>query len=255
MFCDALGSNNNATAKPCSDCSIGQLQIRLGSPFGYDKDLAAGFSKLTSSCGAEGYTFATPTTYAMNGTATMSLDNITAPSNTLAACFGNYTRLANDTCESIAGASNVSSFALRYINGIDAACSNLPAIGAALCLPQTCRLHEWRSQEDCRAVAVLNNITVSQLRAWNGNINSLCNNLNALTDTYVCVSPPGGHIDIPDAPLTSSAGDAGGLPTASATGAKTAAPTPSTMADGSNARCGTWHTVSNFRSRASHRLT
>ncbi|KAJ5606683.1 hypothetical protein N7510_009464 [Penicillium lagena] len=54
----------------CSDCWLGGLALQLASPFGYDDVLASNFASLTYSCNVTAYTYATPTQYAVNATAT-----------------------------------------------------------------------------------------------------------------------------------------------------------------------------------------
>ena len=238
----------NATAQPCSDCSLGQMQIQLNSPLGYDAMLAADFQSLASSCGASGYAVASPTAYARNASTTASnttsTESVSGPAPTCVPPYAPYTTQVNDTCNSIAKAQNVSTFSLIYANGFDAFCSAMPQVGTQICLPTSCKVHKWGRYEDCIDVGFSANVTTLQLQSWNSNINAACGNLNALIGTYVCVSPPGGFIDIPAPPASATNSDVGLSGTTSVPVAVSAAPTPTNIGTGSNVRCGNWHTVS-----------
>lgn len=57
-----------------------------------------------------------------------------------------------------------------------------------------------------------NDITLTQLRSQNPNIVGLCSNLDRLTDSVICISPPGGllEFDTKNASISTSAGKVGG---------------------------------------------
>ena len=126
---------------------LGIGQIQLNSPFGYDAQLAQDFQSLTSSCGAAGYSFASPIAYALNPSAT-------APSATrtsAAVCPSFYTVQSGDSCDTIASAQNVSTYAVISAGGLDPACDNLIS-GTCLCLPGHCTLYRVQETDTCASI-------------------------------------------------------------------------------------------------------
>lgn len=202
----------------CSDCMLGVIQQQLNSPFGYDTDFASEFASLTSSCSKTGYAFTSPLPYTVTapGTATAtgtSSSSLSAPPTEVLepGCVSLYTIQAGDTCNSIALAQNVSTFAVYGSHGITD-CSNLPA-GSKLCLLGQCVLHQVQETDTCDSIIAGAGITVSpsMFVAWNPNINAVCSNLWTLVGMYICLSRPAGlltpNITLPDAtaPATATA--------------------------------------------------
>lgn len=74
MYCDAVVSawpNDTETwteAQRCHECQLGISKMQLASPFGYDAPGAVDFASTTSSCQANQYSYATPTSYGLNMT-------------------------------------------------------------------------------------------------------------------------------------------------------------------------------------------
>ena len=163
---------------------IGVEQIQLNSPFGYNAQLAQDFQSLTASCAATGYSIASPTAYALNTSATAP----TASSTSTAACSSPYTVQAGDSCDSIASARNVSTYAVLSAGGFNPACNNLVS-ESSLCLPGQCILYRVIETDTCASIvsALGNGITGTNLLAWNPNINPLCGNIYSLIGTQICV--------------------------------------------------------------------
>jgi hypothetical protein len=189
-YCDTIVSgwlnktNNNisafTTAQNCSSCEIEVMQYQLNSSLGYDSDVAKTFSSLTSSCGATTYTWATPTTYALNATA-VATSAVKCSNSTKA-----YVIQSNDTCVTISGATSVSTYGLINTNQIDIACNSLPAVGGSICLPSTCSTYQLQYVDTCDSLVSSLNITKAQLLAWNPNINTGCSNLASWRGWYLC---------------------------------------------------------------------
>ncbi|KAJ4286164.1 hypothetical protein N0V88_008108 [Collariella sp. IMI 366227] len=146
--------------RACSDCLLGVLQLQLNSPFGYDPDFASDFASRTSSCSKTGYAFTSPPPYTVTATGTSSSSPSAFPTGMLdPGCVSLYTIQVGDTCNSIAQAQNVSTFAVYGSHGITD-CSNLPA-GSKLCLLGQCLLHEVRETDTCDSIIAGAGITVS----------------------------------------------------------------------------------------------
>ncbi|KAK4032564.1 hypothetical protein C8A01DRAFT_20367 [Parachaetomium inaequale] len=204
--------------RDCSDCMLGVVQLQLNSPFGYDADFASEFVSLTSSCSKTGYAFTSPPPYTVSATGmaiatgTSSSSPSASPTDVLEpGCVSLYTIQAGDTCNSIALAQNVSTFAVYGSHGITD-CSNLPA-GSKLCLLGQCLLHQVHETDTCDSIIAGASITVSpsMFVAWNPNIDAVCSNLHRLVGMYICLSRPVGlltpNITVPDAtaPATATA--------------------------------------------------
>jgi hypothetical protein len=100
----------------CHDCILGTQQTLLNSPFDYTEEFAEDFASLTSSCGATQYSFTTPAAYALG----------TQPSETplpAPSCTETYTIKADDTCDSISTAFNVSTISIVLGNRLLSDCS------------------------------------------------------------------------------------------------------------------------------------
>jgi hypothetical protein len=69
--------------------------LELNSLFGYDSVVAVNYASLTSSCNATTYTFATPTQYRLNATATSEPAIVTT--TPASSCTGSYEVQVKDT--------------------------------------------------------------------------------------------------------------------------------------------------------------
>lgn len=176
---------------------LGVSQLQLNSPFGYDANFASSFTSLTSSCSKTGYSFTRPPPY-VSATSTSAAASTTStasatPTDTLdAACVRLYTIQANDTCNSIAVAQSVSTYAVYGPSGLRD-CDQLPT-GGKLCLLGQCTTYKVTLNDTCDSIIAAAGITVSPAMfvAWNPNINTLCTNLAYLIDSYICLSRPDG---------------------------------------------------------------
>jgi LysM repeat protein len=189
QFCDLILAewrNQSKEADKCSDCILGPIGIGLQSPLEYNSEDAAEFSSLTKECGAKGYEFKTPTPYAATSTRNPS-QGTGAP--TPASCNGRkYVVKQNDTCQSIAFAQKVSTYALMQDNGIDVYCSGLPEPGRTLCLPKNeCKPYILNPGDTCEGLAAAANATVEQILRWNPIFNLYCTNADGWYGYVVCL--------------------------------------------------------------------
>jgi LysM domain len=192
VYCDTIFTNwlnqsSLTTTQNCSDCMLGVIQMQLNSPFGYHPEFAADFKSLTSSCGATNYPFTTPTAYTIaTGTTTTSSASVTA-TPLPAGCVTLYTIQAGDTCNRIALAKNVSTFAVYGATGISN-CTNLPT-GSQICLLGQCLQHQVKDGDTCDSIIAANGNYVSPttFRGWNPNINPLCSNIADYIGDYLCL--------------------------------------------------------------------
>jgi hypothetical protein len=125
-----------------------------------------------------------------------------------------YTIKDGDDCSSISLSQNVSTFALLHLNELQAYCKNFPEPGTSLCLPKQCQTYTLNDDDTCEGIVASQpgDISVTQLRSWNPNINKGCGNLFQWTGFQICVrfvnslqtmilsltalsSPPGGELD------------------------------------------------------------
>ncbi|KAL4739523.1 hypothetical protein BDV11DRAFT_169938 [Aspergillus similis] len=224
------------STQACSDCWLGGQAAQLNNPLGYDANLASQFASLTLSCNATGkYPTTSPTSYAMNATATTTK----APATTapVTSCTGSYTVQEGDGCHSVALSLGVSTYDLLYTNDLDLYCQNFAsAVNSTLCVPPGCETRVWQASDSCESVvSTLDGVTVPQFLAWNPNFNSLCQNSVNFVNYVVCVSPPGGYLNSSTTDTANSPGSAGG--------ATTALPVPTNAMNGSNTDCGYWYTV------------
>ncbi|PSK53207.1 hypothetical protein B9Z65_3407 [Elsinoe australis] len=237
-FCDpkvlAWSQNSSAAAsQQCSDCWLGVLALQLSNPLGYDEGLAEKHASLTSSCKSPDYTYASPTAFALNATATTQPPPVTvtpAPE-----CTGTYIVKEGDTCSSVAKSLKVSTYDLVYHNNIDLYCQSFGnMVGKALCIPPTCTTYTWNATDTCQnAIKNYQGVTLPQFLAWNPMFSALCRYSAKFAGYEVCMSPPGGVMSHDNDDST------GGAPTAPSV----AAPVPTNARDGSNRRCGKWATI------------
>lgn len=240
-YCDPLvasWSNQSLnTSQLCSDCWLGGLALELNSPFRYDSVVAVNYASLTSSCNATTYTYATPTQYALNATATSEPATVTT--TPASSCIGSYEVQVEDTCNSVAQALNVSTYSLLYLNNLDLYCLNWAstAVNSSLCIPPQCDTHVWQATDTCDSVVGgLSNVTIPQFLAWNPNFNALCQNAVNYIDYVVCVGPPGGY-------LNHTTDMSGNSTVQNPTSITSAVPAPTNALNGSTTNCGLWYTV------------
>lgn len=159
----------------CSDCNLGAMQNSLNSPFGYDDQMLANFTALTSSCAMSSYPVTSPSAYAISTlSATAPASNATATPTPI--CRATYTTTKDDTFRGIALAQNISTYLLARANNLDIRSKTLIP-GTLLCVPTTCKVYEVVSGDTCNSIIGSSNITAGQLIAWNPQINSQCSNL------------------------------------------------------------------------------
>lgn len=213
---------NAVRPSDCDACLADRLRVRAESPYFEGPVLASEsvYQSLTSSCNIAGKPLSTST-----------IDYFTAaPQPTQPTCDGTtYTIKSSDDCNSIAKAQGVGTAWLLADNNLDAFCVNFPSSGN-LCITNQCKTVTLGTNETCSAVAAANNITETQLHAWNPIINMACSNLPAMNGTELCVDAPGRKFEAPSGtvpPLT---------PTV-------AVPRPSDAADGSTKPCARWYDV------------
>ncbi|KAF2228098.1 hypothetical protein BDZ85DRAFT_301033 [Elsinoe ampelina] len=232
VFCDEifvswLNQSVLSGAQNCSDCMLGVAQLQLASPFGYDAMFASDFASTTSSCAATGYSYVSPTSYALNATAVDPRLPTTAPT-----CDSPYQVKEGDTCESIAMSQRVPTFSIIRAGGLDRTCSNLRP-GVSLCLPQPCEIYQVQDLDSCDLITSARpGLTGANIVDWNANIYPLCGNLPKLFGSHICISPPGG----PQSSISASMTVTTAVPT-------TPAAKPTNAPPESNARCARWYTI------------
>jgi hypothetical protein len=161
---------------------LGVVQTQLNSPFGFHEDFAQDFDSTTSSCGATNYPYTSPPPYALNTSATEPA----SPTNT-ASCSSPYTVRSGDTCDSIATAQKVPTYAVISAGGLSARCRNLTP-DSPLCLPRACSLYRVQYDDTCDTIIKANDgLSGVDLLAWNPNINALCANIDSLAESLICV--------------------------------------------------------------------
>ncbi|KAI1798650.1 LysM domain-containing protein [Daldinia bambusicola] len=230
-FCSPIfdsWSSGNGSNDACSDCVLGTYQLQLGFGLGYDEELAASFTSLTSSCQATGYTVTSPPALTVNTTATGTATS-TAPA-AAKTCVSSYSVQDGDDCHSISESQRVSTSQLLYYNNLEGGCSNFPVAGEKLCMPHTCDIYTIKANDTCWGIAEAYNNTfgIAQLVSWNIDISNGCDNLELLVGNQICVSYPG---DVSSVTATAPA------PTA------TIAPIPSNVVDGTNTRCARYYQI------------
>ncbi|KDN59784.1 putative LysM domain-containing protein [Colletotrichum sublineola] len=227
------GKPNDQDDGSCSDCVLGTYQLQLGYAYGYDDELAARFSALTSSCGATGYPVTSPSAIYLTGNpaSTTAAPTSTSPEPDKS-CVSTYIVQASDAdCHSIAVAQSVSLNQMLYYNNLQAGCADFPtAAGTQLCMPHTCKTYTVQQNDTCAGLVQQFEyaFTQSQLVAWNVDISRGCDNLALLVGAQICVSFPG---DVASTTTT--------RPPQSAT----VAPIPTNVVDGTNTRCSRYYEI------------
>ena len=192
---EAWFNDSSPTAQQnCSDCYLGTLQTELNSFFGYDAELADEFSSLTQSCGASGYPTTSPAPYLLPARTTNATTTSDSQTTATASCNDQYTVRDGDDCHSISIAHNVSTSALLVRNQLPAHCVAFAPPGTRLCLPPPCAIYTVAENDTCYGIVDAHShaFTVTQLVAWNPNINRACTNMDQLASEQICVGPPGG---------------------------------------------------------------
>ncbi|KAF2723823.1 carbohydrate-binding module family 50 protein [Polychaeton citri CBS 116435] len=210
----------------CSDCLLDTLRLDQSSPFSFNGDFASNFSSLTSSCGKTGFEPSKPTPIALNSSSV-------ATATPTAVCASTYTVQGDDTCNGICQSHNVSTYSLMVNNQLDAYCRNFASPGTQLCMPPPCDIYTVQTNDTCQSIAAKqpSYITITQLQAWNPNLNGLCTNMEQQVDMQICVSPPNSTLANPT--------NTGAAPTAPTT----PVPVPTTVANGTNTQCGKYYLV------------
>lgn len=216
----------------CSDCVLGTYQLQLGYAYGYDEELAANFSALTSSCGATGYPVTSPSAIYLTGNPTSTATPTSTSLEPDKSCVSTYTVQASDVdCHSIAVAQGVSLNQMLYFNNLQAGCADFPtAAGTPLCMPHKCETYTVQQDDTCAGLVQQFGyaFTQSQLVAWNVDISRGCDNLALLVGAQICVSFPG---------------DVASMTTTSPPQSATVAPVPTNVVDGTNTRCSRYYEV------------
>lgn len=164
--------------------------LQFGDPLGYDSGMARDFAELKASCsaGSGSYTYASPTAYAINATATDdSTPKFTPPST----CTGSYVPKSGDDCNSVAKKMGTSTFSMVIANGLDLYCQNFGATinrSLSLCTPPRCETYTWKNFDTCNDVSRQHGISVAHFLSWNPNFDSICRNRINFVGFQVCVS-------------------------------------------------------------------
>lgn len=106
-------------------------------------------------------------------------------------CESTYTIQDTDTCLSISQDNQVSTFYLLYSNDLPSFCTDFPAAGTDLCIPQSCETYIVAPWDTCDSVVEAKGVTTAQLIAWNPNLNAQCGNMPSLAGYAICLSEPG----------------------------------------------------------------
>ncbi|KAM3506120.1 hypothetical protein MY10362_002564 [Beauveria mimosiformis] len=218
QFCDALYQKHREQPSQdlvCSDCQIGTWKDQLESPVGYDPKDAEEFAALTASCKAGGYAFKTPS---------YSVIQPVPTSQPVWTCERPYTVADGDTCSSVAQKRSVTEYGISDLNGLSIDCDPLP-VGKTICIPPTCKVHKIGAADNINELAAKYQVTVGQLVAWNPIIRLDGSNLRTLFDRLICISSPGGAVNVDR-----------GRP-------EKAVPVPKNAHGESNKNCGKWYTV------------
>jgi len=182
MFSWLAAGNASTKAASCSDCSLGAIQAQLSSPFGYNEEFAQEFQEVKSSCGSSGYSFTTPTAYAISTKLPDRDEDANTPS-----CLNPYIVKSGDSCDSIALAHQISTFSVIKAGRLNSDCTNLRP-GVSLCLPAPCNLYRVQPGDDCKDIVKAHSgVTGIGFLLWNPNITPLCTNLADLTGNLICV--------------------------------------------------------------------
>ncbi|KAJ5209444.1 hypothetical protein N7449_003823 [Penicillium cf. viridicatum] len=236
-YCDLIlaewrnETNTTDTAHDCDDCTLGPFKLQLESVIGYDDDWAEDFASLTSSCGATGYTWTSPSAYSLSTVArTTTAANATSTSTSATqTCVSTYTVQTNDTCNSIAASQNVSTYNLMTANSLTILCSNLPEVGEILCIPATCNTVSVLNSDSCDDYMDDWGVSMAKVLSWNPIIDDTCDNLYLFIDWVLCSGPTSDW-----SPATTSA---------TTTAPATATAMPTNGISTSNQNCASWYTV------------
>ncbi|KAK5796865.1 hypothetical protein VI817_006148 [Penicillium citrinum] len=219
----------------CSDCLLGTLQLDQSSGFSHSGEFEKEFSFLTSSCGNKRFAPSTAMPIALNPSQKSSTVLASASTSATAGpCMEMYTIQEDDTCNGICKAENVSTYSLMSYNRLKAYCKDLPPAGTKLCMPPSCDIYTVQGKDTCRSIAAAQPgyVTITQIQAWNPNLNALCTNMKQQEGMQICVSPPGQSFNNSNATGTAS------TPAPLAT---TEAPRPSSLANGTITHCAKYY--------------
>lgn len=186
-YCDVLimeWLRRDARGRVCSDCVLDGSRKQLSSPFGYNKNGVEVFKSITASCSKYNYPVTSPPPYTLSPTTTTSATSVpTYPPS----CVTIYTSGSGNTCNSIAIARNVSSFAVYGANGIRN-CSSIKT-NTKLCLLGQCKRYQVQFGDTCQSILKASNLVVDPeiFTAWNPNINPDCGNIGKLVGEWICL--------------------------------------------------------------------
>lgn len=167
----------------------------------------------------------------------------TPPAVVTPPCYSDnmYTTKGNETCDSIAQANSVSSYALYSGNsGQLSSCKNIPS-GLELCIPATCTTYTTKSNQTCTDIELDRGMTFNTLRDYNSWIWPDCSNFQSGIKNYgsvLCVDPQGGAWN-ETAPSSAPVGNGGSDSPFSYN--ITAPPSNATVANGTTRNCGVWY--------------
>lgn len=174
----------------CSDCLLGTLQLDQSSGFSHSGEFEKEFSFLTSSCGNKRFAPSTAMPIALNPSQKSSTVLASASTSATAGpCMEMYTIQEDDTCNGICKAENVSTYSLMSYNRLKAYCKDLPPAGTKLCMPPSCDIYTVQGKDTCRSIAAAQPgyVTITQIQAWNPNLNALCTNMKQQEGMQICV--------------------------------------------------------------------
>ncbi|KAK9794210.1 putative Carbohydrate-binding module family 18 protein [Seiridium cardinale] len=220
-------NGTGATGIGCSQCYLDYLYTIADSAYGQGVVNANYFETKASNCSATGYTMTYSATATSTSAAATEASNVRCNATDSSASL--YEVQVGDSCLSISASQNVSTGALANTNALDLNCTYLTT-GESLCLPEICEIYQVQENDTCNSVleSLERQVSVQTFISWNSNLNSQCSNIQSLSGTYVCISPPG------TTTLPSSY---------SLRAATTAAAVPTNYVTSSNTECGYWYTI------------
>ncbi|KAG4433580.1 hypothetical protein IFR05_010949 [Cadophora sp. M221] len=164
-------------ARRCSDYYLGAAKLQLDSPFGYSDGFASQHIFQISSCSNVGYAFTNPAPYTISQAGTTTTSSGASTPTMDSSCITLYTIQSGDTCNKIAEARNVSSYAVYGPNGVSD-CSELP------------------TGKKARATSTGQSLTDAEVFVgWNPSINAACTNLVNFVGDFICLSRPMGLLN------------------------------------------------------------
>ncbi|KAF1947370.1 hypothetical protein EJ02DRAFT_440227 [Clathrospora elynae] len=95
--------------------------------------------------------------------------------------------LASDDCYKISKSQSIGTAWLLSDNSLSAYCADFPK-SDKLCRKNTCKVYTVQPADTCKLMAASNNITISQLKAWNPITNARCHNLYKMNGTSIYIS-------------------------------------------------------------------